>query len=186
MSINIIRLNDASKKYLKTTFFLTVNENELVLINGKNGSGKSTLIKMILGFIKPDSGEVNVNTRKIAYLPEKVNLPNHLKVLDYLLMISKLKKTNIPFDYLHKFEIPTDFTIKKLSKGNKQKVAIISAIMGKEKLLLLDEPLSGLDKKSQNILRTIIKNEKRNKTIIISTHKPTLFRKIADFEYLIC
>lgn len=182
--MKLIELNNASKYYLNKTFNLKVNKHELLLVTGTNGSGKTTLIKLILGFIKPDNGKITYyKDIKFNYLPEKTSLPYFLTSYDYLYQISKLKNVSLNLKLLVDLDIPLYKKIAHLSKGNYQRVAIASTFIGNSDLIILDEPLSGLDTKTVNTLkRIIIKLKEEGKSIIISTHNPKVFEKLATYH----
>jgi len=140
---------------------------------GPNGSGKSTTMKMIMGLVKPTSGSVSVYgvdpqrdplavKKLIGYVPETPRLYEFLTALEYLDFVcavhgfdAKQQETRIR-EFLEAFELTghENEMIGGYSHGMKQKVAIIAALLGKPKLLILDEPLGGLDPKSAKIMRT--------------------------------
>lgn len=182
--MKLIKVDSASKYYLKKRYNLTINKYELLLITGTNGSGKTTLIKLILGFVKPDVGKI-IKYKKIKfnYLPEKSYLPYFQTAYDYLSLISKLKKVELDIKLLIELDIPLYKQIGHLSKGNYQRVAIASSLIGNSDLIILDEPLSGLDRKTCNTLKRIIKRLlEAGKSIIISTHNPKVFEKMATYH----
>lgn len=177
----LIELKNASKSYLDKDFNLQIKKGDFWLVTGTNGSGKTTLLRLILGFIKEDGGNIKLSRKlSLNYLPEKVNLPPYLSSLEYLLLIAKIKKVELDLDLLLLLEIPLYKKIAHLSKGNYQKVAICSALIGESDLIILDEPLSGLDRKMTNRLKKIIKNyQETGKSFLISTHNPKAFQKMA-------
>lgn len=183
MSLSLVKLVDVSKKYLNNVKYnLTINRGDFILVTGANGSGKTTLVKLILGFIRPDSGEVIKRSRlKIGFLPEKAELPENLCVYDYLKCVAEIKKCEINLNIIVKLEIPLYKKIEELSKGNKQKVAIAATLLGYPDLVILDEPLSGLDSKTTRALKKIIfEYQILNKAFLISTHSPRTFKKQAS------
>lgn len=182
MSLKLIELNEASKYYLSTKFHFTINKGEFWLITGNNGSGKTTLLRLILDFTKPDIGFVkSIENLKISYLPEKVNLPHFLKAIEYLEMIAKIKKTELDFSLLTGLDIPLYKKINHLSKGNYQKVALAATLIGPSDLIVLDEPLSGLDKKMTNNIKAIIKQmQNQGRTFVVSTHNPKVFLSMSE------
>jgi len=173
----LVNLENATKSYLKTSFNLTISSSDFVLVLGENGSGKTTLIQLILGFIYPDHGRVDTKKIKIAYLPEKAMLPLFMKVSVYLETLAKLKKSEIDYQLIHKFNLPFYKSIHALSKGNFQKLALISTFLGSPDLVILDEPLSGLDQESAHILKDYIQEKKdAGMSFMVSTHQPELFK----------
>ena len=167
---------------------------------GPNGSGKSTTMKMIMGLLKADSGNLNVygidvsrnpwDVKKIVgYVPESPRLYEFLTGLEYLDFIADVyglapetKKTRIE-EYLDAFDLENreNEMISGYSHGMKQKIAIIAALLHKPKLLILDEPLSGLDPKSARIVKDLIhKLAKEGVTTIISTHVLEIADAVCD------
>ncbi len=152
---------------------------------GPNGAGKTTTIRQLMGFIKSDSGSIEIeglhpfsDAPRIhsftAYLPGDPVLIDGMTGSSYLNYCAKLrgirdsKKRKQLLSY---FELDPDIRIKKMSKGTKQKVALVSTFMGDERLFILDEPTSGLDPIMQNRFIEYI-NELRTegKTVLMSSH----------------
>ncbi|QHX37033.1 ABC transporter ATP-binding protein [Spiroplasma sp. BIUS-1] len=193
-------LNNVSKIYNSDSgnvdITLRIDEGQVYGIVGPNGAGKTTLIRQILGFIKPDVGEVILfgknpflNQKEImktsGYISGEISLYESLTGIQYLMMISKLKG-NVDWDFIEKlvdfFSLDINKKIKKMSKGMKQKVAIISAVMHKPKLLVLDEPTSGLDIAASEQFKELLfrlKNDFRT-TIIICSHIFDEIAKVCD------
>jgi len=178
-----------------------VNKGEIVGILGPNGSGKSTLLKIILGIIKPDSGKVSVfnydskyDDLKIkeitGYVPEEIKLYEFLTGFEFLKFVAEIRGIN-DFqkieNFIKAFEIEDKINdmIATYSLGMKQKISIISALLHKPKLLLLDEPFNGLDPKSAKILKDIIMNLKQDSIILISSHILEIIQTICDRIILI-
>ena len=157
---------------------------------GPNGSGKSTTMKMILGLVKPDSGKILVDgidvskdpveVRKIiGYVPETSRLYDYLTGIEYLDFIGEAygmspeeRKRRIE-EFLEAFELKgrENELISGYSKGMKQKIALIAALIHKPKILILDEPLSGLDPRSARIVKDLIHElAEEGVTTIFSTH----------------
>ncbi|MBU1093645.1 MAG: ATP-binding cassette domain-containing protein [Firmicutes bacterium] len=177
----LIKLDHAGKKYLPKTFDLEINPSDFILVSGDNGQGKTTLIQLVLGFTRPDIGSIESKKLKIGYLPEKAMLPMFVKVLPYLETLAKIKRTKIDQNLLLSFNIPIFKSIHELSKGNQQKLAIVSTFIGNPDLIILDEPLSGLDYESTHILKGIIEKKKNEgMSFIVSTHQPELFVHLAN------
>ena len=167
---------------------------------GPNGSGKSTTMKMIMGLLKADSGNLNVygidvsnnpwDVKKIVgYVPESPRLYDFLTGLEYLDFIADVygldastKKTRIE-EYLDAFDLENreNEMISGYSHGMQQKIALIAALMHKPKLLIMDEPLSGLDPKSARIAKDLIhKLATEGVTTILSTHVLEIADAVCD------
>ena len=159
---------------------------------GPNGAGKSTTIRHLMGFSKPDKGELlilgqNIQKNrvslmhKIGYLPGEVNLPTYLTGNEFVKQQINLQKVkDITFLESLKKEFPIDLSleIKYMSLGDKRTLAIYSAFMNDPDILILDEPTSGLDPLRQEMFkRFLLKEKSRGKTIFLSSH---IFKEIDD------
>ncbi|MCR5740852.1 MAG: ABC transporter ATP-binding protein [Gammaproteobacteria bacterium] len=179
-----IVINNLSKKYghkevLKDLSYSFVKGGHY-LIKGENGIGKSTLLKSILNQIKY-RGELNIEG-KISYAPEDPILPSYMNVYSFIKTFSTLYEDNKNIDKeieeqlnLYKLKGYERKQLGSLSKGEKMKINIIQAILSKSDILLLDEPLSGLDKDSKKVLLKSIKEDTR--TVIVISHETTAFRR---------
>lgn len=177
----LIKLSDVKKNYLNQRFDLEIHQKDFILVSGENGHGKSTLIKLILGFIYPDQGKITSKKLKIGYLPEKAMLPMFVRVSTYLDNLSRIKKTSMDYELLYLLKVPLSKSIHELSKGNQQKLAIISTFMGHPDLVIMDEPLSGLDHESCDLLESYIKDQKeKGMSFMVSTHQPHRFKHLAS------
>ena len=164
---------------------LSIRQGEVYGFLGPNGAGKSTTIRHLMGFCRPDSGRAEIlgiecfRGQKaiqphVGYLPGEIALPDDMTGTRYLKLIGKMRKMK-EFGYAQelarRFSINPDLLIKRMSKGMKQKVAIISAFMHDPEILLLDEPTSGLDPLMQNRFVELVEEEKnKGKTIFLSSH----------------
>ncbi|MDH5364956.1 MAG: ABC transporter ATP-binding protein, partial [Dehalococcoidia bacterium] len=164
------------------------------------GSGKSTTLKMILGLVKPDSGSVNVLginveddpvavKRKVGYVPESPRVYEFLtgfELLDftgdiYGMQLEEKKKRIEEFLRALDLEGREGDMISSYSEGMKQKVVIISAIMHRPELLILDEPLSSLDPKSARIVKDLLRQlASQGVTTIMSTHVLEIAQAMCD------
>lgn len=188
----MIEINNLIKKYnnllvLKIDSFCFENNKSYLLV-GNNGSGKSTLIKCILGINIINQGNIKINTKNIGYVPEKYYFPDFCSIerfLNNILELYSLEDNKYMIDYYcDLFNINKKKKLSKLSKGMSQKVLIIQSLIHDPQLLIFDEPVNGLDPKSQKIFLNIINDLKRkNKTIIITTHYPSFYPD--DFDYYI-
>lgn len=172
-------------------------ENGRILgILGRNGAGKTTTIKSIMGIIEPDSGTITfdgVDNRKakitIGYLPEERGLYVNSVVKDQLLyfaMLNGMDKKKALEEIkrlLEDFKIPTYLNkkVKTLSKGNKQKIQLISAILHKPQIVILDEPFSGLDPVNIELFKnTVLNLKKEGTTILFSSHRMEDVEEMCD------
>lgn len=178
--MNYIKLEEAGKRYLSHRFSLVISKGDFLVISGENGSGKTTLLMMILGFIHPDTGSIEKRKLKMGYVPEKVVLPPFIRVMEYLLTMARIKKDSLDPHILDVLDVPLDKSIHQLSKGNQQKLALIAAFMGQPHLLILDEPLSGLDEQMKDhVINLLSERHHRGTSILVSTHEPERFLHLA-------
>ena len=154
---------------------------------GTNGAGKTTTIRMILGIIKKDSGDITWNNKEVTrknvnfgYLPEERGLYPKSKIYDQLMYFANLKGMNkVDADkaikyWLEKLKVSeyVNYTAEKLSKGNQQKIQFITSVLHNPDLIVLDEPFSGLDPVNTEILSNVMKELiKEGKYIIMSSHQ---------------
>ena len=154
---------------------------------GTNGAGKTTTIRMILGILKKDSGEITWNGKEVkrkhvnfGYLPEERGVYPKTKIYDQLMYFAMLKGMNKQkaeenlLYWAKKLEVEEylQVTPEKLSKGNQQKIQFITAILHNPELLVLDEPFSGLDPVNTELLKNvIIELVKKGTYIIMSSHQ---------------
>jgi ABC-2 type transport system ATP-binding protein len=165
-----------------------VKEGEIFGLLGVNGAGKTTTFRMIMGLLEPNSGSITLNGKPISYdvtdeigfLTEERSLLTKMTVKDQVVYYGILKGMSEDeilkrLDYyLDKFDIKSykDKPIKELSKGNQQKIQFITAIINKPKLLILDEPFSGLDPiNTEMFKKEIVELSKAGSMIILSTHR---------------
>lgn len=179
----MIKINDMSFRYEKNSpvvlshVNLDISDGVYLSVIGENGSCKTTLIKLILGLLSPNSGSININTKNIGYVPQRVDSFNSqfpISVYEILKVHAKALKLDIKssIDYVLNKVNMTEFKdnlIGNLSGGQRQRVFIARALMGNPNLIILDEPSTGVDYKNQleiySLLSSLNKNEK---TTIIS------------------
>lgn len=172
------------KKSYKQDVILDISHFQILkgksyLLIGENGSGKSTLIKLLLGFIKPQFGEIKKANIKIAYAPEKTIYPEFITTKSFLdnILLIRNESSNKLDDVLEKWKIDANKKINHLSKGMKQKLNLIQALLTSADLYIFDEPVNGLDKASQTLFFTEVeKLNNANKTIIVATHYPESYQ----------
>ena len=180
---------------------LTLNTPGVYGLLGTNGAGKTTTIRMILGIIKKDSGEITWNGKAVdrksvnfGYLPEERGVYPKTKIYDQLIYFAELKgmRTEDAKDSINKWakelkvEEYMDMPAEKLSKGNQQKIQFMTAIIHNPELVVIDEPFSGLDPVNTEILKNIIIDLVRNgKYVIMSGHQmPTIEEFCSDILIL--
>jgi len=203
-SLPAVKLTSVSKRYGDVTAVdyldLEVRKGEIFGFLGPNGSGKSTALKMILGLVNPDSGSVNVLginieddpvavKRNVGYVPESPRIYDFLTGLEFLDftgdvygMTSDDKKKRIE-EFIKALDLEgrEGDMISSYSEGMRQKVVIISALLHKPEILLLDEPLSGLDPKSARIVKDLLHElASQGVTVIMSTHVLEIAQVICD------
>lgn len=175
------------KKQALKNLNLKIEKGTFNLFIGHNGSGKSTTVKLILNLIHNKKGKVIRNYNSYCYMPEKTTLPDYITIEDFLNDLSYFSKNCNYEKYLEIFNMDKKMLISSLSKGNKQKVALIQLLMEDKDLYVLDEPTNGLDQESINILVKLLKEKnKQGKTIIVVTHYKKLFSrwKIDKYEFI--
>ena len=190
---NSIKVTNLKKSYGTKEAVKNINfeikENEIIGLLGPNGSGKTTTIGMILGLLKPTSGEVLINGLKIEENPieilQKINfispyieLPKKLTVKQNLIVYGKLysvKNLNEKIDYLVS-KLRLDNLLNRvtgeLSSGQKNRISLAKAIINDPNVLLLDEPTASLDPEIGDFVRTFLENYKKEKkvSILLASH----------------
>jgi ABC-2 type transport system ATP-binding protein len=200
----MLELKEVTKKYTvfpavdKVSF--TVKPSEIVGYLGPNGAGKTTTIKMLAGLLEPTGGKIYFQGKKIkndlyaykkrlGYVPEQSEIYPHLSAYEYLLMVGRLRlipeKTLKPkirkLLELFDLSMEMDMAISSFSKGMIQKVLITSALLHDPDILLLDEPLSGLDVTTSLIIKdTLAMLADKGKLIIYSSHILEVVEKICS------
>ncbi len=190
-----------SKKYDQfqavESLSFTIQPGEIVGFLGPNGAGKSTTLKMIAGFLSPDTGSIQLSgidlqqnevayKKKIGYLPESNPLYDDLYVVEYLNFLAQVH--GIPFAVKRIDEVILQTGLKSmqhkkigfLSKGYKQRVGIAAAILHQPELILLDEPTSGLDPNQLIEIRSLIQSLSASAMILFSSHILQEVAAIAD------
>ncbi|MFF2911140.1 ABC transporter ATP-binding protein [Paenibacillus sp. NPDC057934] len=162
-----------------------VQKGEVFGFLGPNGAGKTTTIRHLMGFTNPQQGYAAINgmrcneqtseiLQNVGYLPGEIALPEGLTGWEFIKMMQGLKnsKNEERLEYLlDKFQLDPSGKTKRMSLGNKRKLAVVTAFMADPDILLLDEPTSGLDPVMQETFIDFMKEEKkRGKTILLSSH----------------
>lgn len=201
----MIKVENLSKSFEKLTAVdnvsFEISAGEICGYLGPNGAGKTTTIKMLTGLLKIDSGKAFINNtdiskhypldikKQIGYIPESGEMYSQLTSLEYLHFMGNLyhisdndikNKIDKFFNYLEITQFK-DTRIGSLSKGTKQKVLIISALLHNPSVIFLDEPLSGIDVRSQILIKNLVKElVKSGKTIFYSSHILEIVETLCD------
>ena len=189
MSNNVIEIENLTKDYGNGRGIfnenLTIKQGEMVGFVGTNGSGKTTTIRNILGFIKPTSGSVKVNglsswehaseiAKSVGYVPGEIafpDLPTGIAFLKCQAEFYGLKDMSYANELIEKLQLDPRANLKRMSKGMKQKTALVAALMNDSPIIILDEPTTGLDPLMRVTFLDIIKKEhEKGKTIFMSSH----------------
>ena len=199
--MNVIELKNVTKRFDHFTavrdLSLEVRRGTIFGLLGPNGAGKTTTIRMIVNIFAPDEGEVLVMGEhvsdklqgRIGYLPEERGLYKKMKIGDQLVFFANLKGLTTAEasrrvdQWLERLEL-TEWKNKKpgdLSKGMQQKIQFIGSVIHEPDVMILDEPFSGLDPVSVNLLKGVILDLKQQgKTIIFSTHQMEQVEQMCD------
>ena len=204
--MKVIEISNVTKKYgdrvAVHNFSFTAESGKIYGFLGPNGAGKTTTIRMIMGIIEPDSGNINVfgeklsegSKKRIGYIPEERGLYKKYRVSDLLLYFGRLKGLSLE-DARKNTEIWLDRVglkdranskIEELSKGMQQNVQLIVSLINNPDLVILDEPFVGLDPINTRNMKEIIYSLKESeKTIIFSTHQMNEAERLCDHIFLI-
>ena len=184
-SIEVINLSKSYKsKQAVNNINFKINENEIVGLLGPNGCGKTTTIGMILGLLKPTSGQVLINgidieknkislLHKMNFISPYIELPKKLTVKQNLTVYAKLyniNNLNNRIDYLsNKLRLNNllDKITGELSSGQKNRASLAKALINEPTVLLLDEPTASLDPETGDFIRTFLENYKKEKKIAV-------------------
>jgi len=177
-----------------------IHQGEVFGLLGPNGAGKTTTIKLLLGLLEPNEGEMSVFglnpernevaiKRRIGYVSEEPLIFKSLTPKDLFNFVAsirgldKIRTTNLAKEYLESLDAIEyyDQLIATLSHGNKQKLQIIAAILHEPDLLILDEPIAGLDAKSVRVVKSILElHTQRGGTVLFSTHIMEIAQDLCD------
>ena len=189
-SIEVINLTKKYKtKNAVNNINFKINEDEIVGLLGPNGCGKTTTIGMILGLLKPTSGQILINgkdieknkislLRKMNFISPYIELPKKLKVKQNLVVYGKLyniKNLNSQINYLaEKLRLTNllDKVTGELSSGQKNRVSLAKALINNPSVLLLDEPTASLDPETGDFVRTFLESYKKEKriSVLLASH----------------
>ncbi|GLR17647.1 ABC transporter ATP-binding protein [Portibacter lacus] len=204
--MNILSIQDVVKRYHNHTAVdhvsFDIPKGKIFGLLGPNGAGKTSLIRIITTITRPDSGQVLLDgaplskrtPEEIGYMPEERGLYKKMKVGEHLKYLGRLKglsekevKTKMDY-WMERFEITNWYKkkIEELSKGMQQKIQFIATVLHDPKLLILDEPFSGLDPVNTNLIKDEIDRlNKQGTSIIFSTHRMEQVEEICERIVLI-
>lgn len=186
MSVPVLTCKNLSKSYGRRRVLEDVNmsipSGRIIGLLGPNGCGKSTFLKLVMGLLTPDSGEIEIcgeprsemSNAYVAYLPERTYFDSHMtgeEIIRYFAEFFPDFDEKAAREMLENLEIDPARSLRTLSKGTREKVQLVMVMARKAKLYLLDEPIAGVDPAARDyILKTIIGNYNPEATIIITTH----------------
>ncbi len=205
--MNLLELQNL-KKYFATQkavddISMNIEQGGIFGLLGPNGAGKTTLLRMITGIFYPDSGQIMFDGKKfnamddamnIGYMPEERGLYKKMKIGEQALYLARLKgmsKADAMASikkWFVKFEMESWWNkkVEDLSKGMSQKLQFVTTVLHEPKLIILDEPFSGLDPVNANLIKDEIFNLAKNgSTIIFSTHRMEQVEEICDHIVLV-
>jgi ABC-type multidrug transport system ATPase subunit len=194
ISLNYYSNNNSNSFKIFDNFNLSLKKNNIYGIYGSSGSGKTSLINILIGFVKPQKGTISYNNKvqvfnqisnnyNISLLPQNPTILDENIIINSTLRFSNsseeinkmkfyLKKFNLNkflnYKYMNSNSIQS---IKNMSGGEKQRIAIIRSIINEPDLLILDEPTSSLDEKNSEIIFNFLKDFKKSRIIIVTSHK---------------
>ena len=200
-TMNVIECKNLTKSYgskqVLNDISLSVNQGEFFGLVGMNGGGKSTMIKSMLDLVDIDRGEIKLfgeshrqvlSRKNIAYLPDRFAPPPHLKGKDFIRYMLELQgrdcceaEINYMLDALELDKISMQSSVSNLSKGMTQKLGLAACLLSDKKLLILDEPMSGLDPKARVLFKKELNNKKQQgASVFFSSHVLADVDELAD------
>ncbi len=199
----LLSVEHIHKRYLTThavnDVSFHVGSDEIVALLGPNGAGKTSTVRMLIGLTEPDEGRITYHSLQgaqsrivageMGYLPEERGLYPDQKILDVLVYFGELRglrrkaARDAAGHWLERFQLAdrSKEKVSALSKGNQQKVQLIAALLHKPRMVVLDEPFSGLDPVNQEMVLDLLRElRKEGLTILLSAHQMALIERLAD------
>lgn len=201
--MSLLSVSGVHKQYATTHAVndvnFTVEPGEIFALLGPNGAGKTSTVRMLIGLTEPDRGEICYQSRhgarrqitpdELGYLPEERGLYQDQKIIDVLIYLAQLRGVGraaaraAAMPWLERFGLAdrAKEKVSALSKGNQQKVQLIAALQHQPRMLVLDEPFSGLDPVNQEMVLELLRELRSNgTTILLSAHQMALVERLAD------
>lgn len=201
--MSLLSVSGVHKQYATTHAVNDVNfsvePGEIFALLGPNGAGKTSTVRMLIGLTEPDRGEIcyqsrygarrQINPDELGYLPEERGLYQDQKIIDVLIYLAQLRGVGraaaraAAMPWLERFGLAdrAKEKVSALSKGNQQKVQLIAALQHQPRMLVLDEPFSGLDPVNQEMVLELLRELRSNgTTILLSAHQMALVERLAD------
>lgn len=195
-SEEVIRVDHITKDYGHGRgvfdFDFSIRKGEVYGLVGTNGSGKTTTMRQLMGFLKPDKGQCSIlgipswktshkYMNRVGYVPGEIDFPDVGSGSDFLRLQAQflgIKDMEYINELIDMFKIDVSAGLRRMSKGMKQKTALVAAFMGKPDVLLLDEPSTGLDPLMRDtLIELILREKKRGCTVFMSSH---IFKELDD------
>lgn len=196
VEVKNLKMSYGKREVLRDISF-QIGDGKIVGLLGKNGAGKSTIMNILTGYLKPRAGEIYINQidmrkkpkeakKHIGYLPEIPPLYKDMKVWEYLTFAADMKgirgKREEAASVMKLLDIESrqhDY-IKNLSKGLQQRVGFAQVLLGNPSIMILDEPMVGLDPEEKKSMRALIQSLQKEHTIIISSHILTEIEELCN------
>ena len=191
MSDTVVAIDEVTKRYGEvvavSNVSLSLSRGEVYSLVGANGAGKSTLLRMLVGITEPDAGRLLIcgedilttaTRRHLGYLPEELVLYERLTGKEYLELVAGLKDAELGF-----FELlpAQDKLVGGYSLGMRKKLGLAAAMLGSPDVLVLDEPLNGLDVEMMRKLRHRIEDERNNgRALLVASHVMSFVERVSD------
>ncbi|RZT12035.1 ABC-type multidrug transport system ATPase subunit [Kribbella sp. VKM Ac-2569] len=190
--MEVVRLRKVSKRYGRREILadvdLQLNAGELLALVGANGSGKSTVLRLMVGLSRPSAGTVHRNAGVVSYVPDVFTSHDRLSASAYLRHMGRIRGLSTrtardrSLELLDRLALSggADTPMRKLSKGNAQKVALAQALLDPPQLLVLDEPWAGLDATAHSTLRELLtETAEQGAAVAFTEHSAEVVRSTA-------